>query len=481
MAIINTKLGAIKGNTLRGVSTFLGIPYAKPPIKELRWLPPESAPAWSGTYDAIHFPNQCPQPPLSEVFEFAQAPGEKNEDCLYLNIFAPEKSDQKLPVMVWIHGGGYTVGSANGCVGTVLAMENVVVVVAINYRLGIFGYFDLSRFGSKYAGSASLGFQDQIFALRWVRDNVDDFGGDPNNITIWGQSAGGGSVLALLGAPSAEGLFHKAIAFSPPHLLDSTVNNITPISKYLGIEKTELITHLQSMSADDLLSMQLDGIFTTMASIDGTIITNAPPDAIRKHGRSGVPLIVGCNKDEGSVLVAQDRDPGALKMMIAVFAAAISDRDSALYMEFLNKILPGGTLLQHMGRAWYDFFRSLSLQSAQAASDAGVGGWVYNFNVPTEHPLGTTHDSEKPFTFNLFKDGLSRYPYHNGKNPAICDIAESWSRTLTKFAHTGDPNGAGLPYWPQYNANSRSCLIVDIPPKVVVNPDGDTIEVYGIK
>jgi len=228
MTTIETKLGSITGSTERHATAFLGIPYAASPVGELRWMPAAAAPAWSGTFDGTLPPHRSLQPPYPEVLSGFSIPGEESEDCLYLNIYTPAVDGKRRPVMFWIHGGAYIQGAANEYDGTTLARENDVVVVAINYRLGIFGFFDLSRFGPDYAGSASLGFQDQIAALSWVRDNIADFGGDPDNVTIWGESAGGGSVLALLGAPSAEGLFHKAVAFSPGEVTGPAVDNVTP-------------------------------------------------------------------------------------------------------------------------------------------------------------------------------------------------------------------------------------------------------------
>jgi para-nitrobenzyl esterase len=482
MSTIETKLGRISGRTERGATAFLGIPYAAAPVGELRWMPAVAAPAWSGTFDATLPPNRSLQPPYPEVLSGFSIPGEESEDCLYLNIYTPAIDGKKRPVMFWIHGGAYIQGAANEYDGTTLARENDVVVVAINYRLGIFGFFDLSRFGPEYAGSASLGFQDQIAALRWVREHIADYGGDPDSVTIWGESAGGGSVLALLGAPSAEGLFHRAVAFSPGEVTGPPVDNVTPLAARIGVEPHALLDRLRALSADELFAIQLEGAFMTTACLDGTIITRPAPEAIRARGSAGVPLIAGCTRDEGSFLApVVDTAPGVLEVLTAVFAGSIGNGDPARYTTFLDELLPGATPLQRMERAWFDLFRSSALRAAQAATEAGVGGWVFNFDVPTENPLGAAHASDIPFTFNAFKDGVQTIAFHDGEDPAIRDLADAWSRTFGAFAHTGDPNGAGLPSWPRYAADARSCLVVGLPSRVVQDPDGaEPRAAYGL-
>lgn len=244
MTQITTRAGTLTGIEKSGTKTFYGIPYAAPPVGSLRWQPPQKISAWSGERDATAPGNRSIQIPYMEALAGMGAPGEESEDCLYLNIFAPDADNRPRPVMVWIHGGAYIQGSANEYDGGILAAENDVVIVAINYRLGIFGYMDLSPLGAEYEGSASLGFQDQIAALEWVRDNIADYGGDPENVTIFGESAGGGSVLALMGAPKAKGLFHKAIAFSPGDIIDGPQDNVAALSSNLDLEGEALLKHL---------------------------------------------------------------------------------------------------------------------------------------------------------------------------------------------------------------------------------------------
>jgi len=348
-----------------------------------------------------------------------EIPGELSEDCLYLNIYTPGADNRRRPVMFWIHGGAYTQGSANQYDGGFLAAENDVVVVIINYRLGIFGFMDLSRFGATYDGSASLGFQDQIAALTWVRDNIADYGGDPDNVTVFGESAGGGSILALLAAPTAKGLFHKAIGCSPGEVMETPTDNLPALSRRLNADGLDLLKRLRDLTAQDLFRLQTEGVVNTGGTIDGAIITKQPTHAIIDSGPDGVPLIAGCNRDEGSYM-ADAIPPEAREEMIPKFAQIIGNGSPDAYLGYLGKLVPGKDLMEKLVRIWE----------------------------------ATTLNRE---------------------------LAGKWSRTLATFARTGDPNGAGLPSWPRYDPERRACLVFDADPHISEDPDGETLRVaYGM-
>ena len=229
-------------------------------------------------------------------------------------------------MLVWIHGGGFALGSANEYDGSMLAAQGDVVVVTINYRLGLLGFLDLSPLGEEFAGSASNGFRDQILALEWVRDNIADYGGDPGNVTIFGGSAGGHSVHALLAAPSADGLFHKAIAQSPGTVNTPPDDLLTPLAAELGLEGAELLAHLRATSAEAFLAVQ-GAVGTGVGGMDGTVVTRSTNDAILERGAQGVPLIAGTNRDEGT-LFSVGFDPathGASERRVARFVTAGAD------------------------------------------------------------------------------------------------------------------------------------------------------------
>jgi len=477
----DTRLGPVTGSRQNEVFVFLGIPYAAPPVNELRWMPPLPATPWPAGLDATRHPNRCFQPPYPPELAGREIPGEFSEDCLYLNIYTPAPDDKKRPVMFWIHGGAYIQGSANEYDGAALAAENDVVVVIINYRLGVFGYMDMSSFGSTYDGSAALGFQDQIAALAWVRDNIADYGGDADNVTIFGESAGGGSVLALLATPTAKGLFHKAIGFSPGEVMGPPQDNTPALSDKLNAQGQDLLAKLRDLPADSLFALQLEGTVSTGATVDGVIVTAQPSQAILDNSADGIPLIVGCNRDEGSFM-ADVFPPESRELMIQMFGAIIGNGDMGAYLVHLEDLVSSGDLREKLVRIWYDLFRSSALRTAEASTVAGVGGWVYGFDVPGSTPLGVAHGSDVSFTFNAINHddaGLGGFHEPTDFNR---DIANRWSKTFATFARTGNPNGAGLPDWPQYDPARRACLVVDENPRIVEDPDGATLRAaYGMK
>jgi para-nitrobenzyl esterase len=481
MTTIETKLGAVEGVSDRGVQIFLGLPYAAPPVDDLRWRAPQPAPAWQGIRDATRHGDRCFQPPYPPVLNFGDIPGAFSEDCLYLNIYTPGADGKKRPVMFWIHGGGNIQGSANEYDGATLARENDVIVVAINYRMGIFGFFDLSRFGEDFTGSANIGFQDQIAALAWVRDNIADYGGDAGNVTIMGESAGGGAVLALIGCPSADKLFGKAIAFSPADTPESPVDNVAMLSATQQTAPEELLSNLRTKTGAELFNIQLTGGFSVSPHIDGVVVTRSAANALRERGADGPALISGCCKDEGTYLgPLMAAIPGAMDIMMPMFAKAIGAGDADRYLRFLDKQVGDDDSNKKIVRFWYDLFRAAAMRSVLAATEGGAGGWLFNFEVPTANPLGVTHASEIAFTFNAFKNDTPMVTFHDKKDPAIQDFANKWSQTFTNFARTGDPNGAGLPQWPQYDATTRACLIADLPPRIEEDPDGEARAAYGL-
>ncbi|MCY4127956.1 MAG: carboxylesterase/lipase family protein [Gammaproteobacteria bacterium] len=468
---VSSQLGHIRGLRQNGTLHFRGVPYAQPPVGELRFEAPRKPEGSTGILDATQFPNRCVQAPAGI---FGQAIGATSEDCLYLNIVTPSTDGSHRPVMFWIHGGGFTQGSANGYDGSMLAVQGDVVVVTINYRLGIFGYLDLSTFGNDFAGSANNGMRDQVLALEWVRDNIADFGGNPENVTIFGESAGGASVLTLLATPSADGLFHKAIAHSPGTTDTPPANHVNGLLEHLSTTKDLVVDKLNSMSAEELFALQ-EALGDFGAAIDGTVVTRSPNEAIRERGAQGVPLIAGTNRDEGtffSALFALFAPNAASEFLDGMARAVTAGADPQPLLDALRAEYPSADDLKILERVFDAMFLKAALGSATQATLAGNGGWLYRFDYATTKPVfgksvGATHAAEIPFTFNRFNSpDPGELIGYDPKDAVASELAQKWSDTLIAFARTGNPNGAGLPKWPHYDAETRATLVLDAMPRI---------------
>lgn len=485
MTTITTTLGKVKGLDEGNVTSFLGLRFGNPPIGKHRFLAPVAAPSWKGTFDATTHPNRAMQPQIAGTLG-QQVPGKLDEDCLFLNIVTPSTEGGHRPVMVWIHGGGFGAGAANEYDGRVLAHQGDVVVVTINYRLGPFGYLDLSGLGDEFAGSGSNGFRDQILALQWVRENIADYGGDPGNVTIFGESAGGAAVLALLGAPSADGLFHRAIAHSPGGPKMPPGDRTESLAKKLGVDRSKLVEALRAMSAGELQAAGL-GIG---ASVDGTVITRSPSEAIMDRGASGVPLIAGSNRNEGTLFTPgddpPDTDPGRYDGANRGIATGLLDgADPTAYIEGIKAAYPDDPPKTIHEKIFVDMFRRPSIHSVERSTQAGPGGWLYRFDLPSTRRyngkyVGATHASEMAFTFNAFADPDCRvFAFHDRQDPVAHKLAEQWSNTLIAFARNGDPNWAGLPNWSRYTEGNRSCMVLDETSRIEDDPDATHRKLWG--
>ena len=456
---LETRLGEVAGFRQNDVIHLRGIRYAEPPTGSSRFKAPVPASDWSKQpYPATEFANRCPQrEPGGPLL------GGMDEDCLFLNIYTPSTEGDHRAVLFWIHGGGYNQGSGHEYNGTALARQGDVVVVTINYRLGMLGFVDLSALGSEYDGSASNGIRDQILALQWVRDNIRDYGGNADNVTIFGESAGGGSVLALLAAPSADGLYHKAMASSPTPVSEPAEDNVAAFSKALDATGEALVSRLYALSPEALVELT-GAVGFNDGKVDGTVITRSTKEAIHERGAAGVPLIAGTNRDEGtffSFLMPEDMWPD-LQQDVALTAGM----NPKLYLDRLRALYPDDPEGLHT-HVWTDLFRIPALSAAQAASEAGPGGWLYRFDLPATvlfvgEDLGATHAAEVPFTFNSYATQDERtFELYDTDDPIVTELAERWSNTVITFAKTGNPNGAGLPNWPRHRADNRQTLVLD--------------------
>lgn len=478
--VVQAPSGHYRGLADDGLSKYLGIRYAQAPLGELRFKAPEPLPPLSNPIDATRFGGRSfdvGQP--EEFIKMFDIQGDEGEDCLVLNIYVPSGGKPKKPVMFWIHGGAFIGGSGNQYDPTNLVRKNDVIVVTVNYRLGIFGFLNLQRLGADYEASANLGIADQIAALKWVNHNVSAFGGDSENITIFGESAGAASVFALMGAPSAKGLFHKAAAFSGAETLAPAMDYVDILKSHFGVETDQAcLDKLLATPARELSKLQQDMRFYFSSSLDGVVITRPTCEAIKDGGAAHVPILTGATKDEGTLLAPlYSENEQEANMTLFGLSASIGRDDGSTYLGHLNTQMPDANMLEKITQAWFDLFRASAVRVASIATQQGAGGWVYNFEVETDDTLGVTHAADIPFIFDWTSPEQTIFFVHEAME-ANLRLADSWSKTVIAFAQSGDPNGAGMPLWPKYGPDAYSCLRVAHLPEIVDDPDGNMRKLY---
>ena len=447
------------------VREWLGVPFAAPPVGALRWQPPQPVPAWSGVRPATAFAAQCMQKGRSHKSVYYEYAGTQptSEDCLYLNVWspAPERAHD-LPVMVWIYGGGFQQGSAANPVfdGTELAHRGVVVVT-VNYRLGIFGFFahpDLTAESPQHA-AGNYGLLDQVAALRWVRRNIGAFGGNPDNVTIFGQSAGGASVDLLMGSPLARGLFQHAIAES--YGLDRTMRSRAEAeadgARFAAGLSANGIGALRDLPAERLLDANRQWWWPI---VDGWFLTEDIYSVFRQGHEAPVPLLTGWNANEGATFPHATSHDAYLADLRRRFGDA-ADKLLAIYpaADDTTTAQASERLFGDMNLAWG------SWASARLHAKNGYPAFVYFFDHPQPlfpgqafdenpdgAPLGTFHSSEYPYLFGTLAPLTRAW---TGTDRALArELRGYW----VGFAAAGNPNGAGLPYWPEFNGSDERIM-----------------------
>ncbi|HEY6987304.1 MAG TPA: carboxylesterase family protein [Bryobacteraceae bacterium] len=447
------------------VRTFKGIPFAAPPVGALRWKEPQPAPPWEGVRRASEYGARCMQGRIYSDMIFRD--NGPSEDCLYLNLWMPaHPATTRLPVMIWIYGGGFAAGSTSEPRqdGGTLSKQGVVVV-SMNYRLGIFGFFshpELTKESGHHA-SGNYGLLDQVAALRWVHDNIAAFGGDPNNVTIFGESAGASSVSALVASPLAKGLFQKAIGESGSvfnltrevrTLAKSEEGNLHFVQDAFG---TSSLAALREKSAADLLDAALKRKDTRFSMIvDGYFLPESPFAIYSAGKQSHVPLLAGWNEDEGSaraIFGEAEATPENLASAIHKLFPERADEVLRLYPAKTNEAAKhtAEELSRDRG-VGYAMWKWLALQR----NTAHVTTYRYQFDRDRPRPPGSTgpdpgprayHSAEIEYVFNVLPKRAEPWPPEDHK------IAELMSTYWANFAKKGDPNGPGVPQWPAYNSS----------------------------
>jgi para-nitrobenzyl esterase len=485
--IIRTTHGEIQGLTgPKGIHTFLGIPYGASTAGKMRFRAPAPPEMWSGVRKATAYGPSCPQGRSTLIKSLGTSVG---EDCLVLNVWTPRVNDGgKRPVMVWLHGGGFQIGSGSTPTtdGTNLAARGNVVVVSLNHRLGIYGYLHLEKIcGPDFAGSGNAGMLDIILALKWIHDNIEAFGGDPANVMIFGESGGGRKVSILMGMPLARGLFHRGIVESGPHPRcipgDTATRLATLFFKWLG-RKIDDVEYLQALPVDDLYYKfekfidQLEdpivkggraGRWLLSPVVDGKYLPANPFSPASPEGYN-VPLMIGTNKDEAALFLANEKGIDAIDDAQAIkrLQGVLGNRAEEVF-NVHRKSRPKETPYDLLCAISSEDRRLLSIETAEEkAKQGGAPVYMYLFTWESNQGLlKAAHSMEIPFIFRTL-DATDMVGTREDRY-ALSDIM---SDTWIAFARNGNPNHPGLPEWKPYDAVRRATMIFDVPPRLENDP-----------
>lgn len=465
---VATASGPVRGLVGDGVARFLGIPFAAAPVGALRWQPPQPPPHWSAPLEANHVGAVCPAGPRG-VF----ASPSETEDCLFLNLFAPATAGARaaLPVMVWIHGGGLYSGSGNDYDGSWLARRGQVIVVTFNYRVGALGFFSHPAINAEGHAFANYGIMDQQAALRWVRDNIARFGGDPARVTIFGQSGGGTSVMANLVSPASKGLFTRAINQSGTHIEiyppEVALKAAADFASQAGCADQSAAC-LRGLDVRAVLAHQ-GGIVKNLVNgfpvVDGTIIPRTAFAAFRSGKFNQVPILTGLVADEQAFFLPEATggaplDADAYRAHVRSFGAAAQGRLLARYP------LDAYASPSLADIAFAQGYKACVSRQLDLAFARFVPVYVYQFDdrtaptyfPPLSYPMRAYHTAELQYLFAGFHGGLGTpHPLDAAQQRLSDTMLDYWAG----FARAGSPNAAALPRWPRFAAGSETVTLLD--------------------
>ncbi|WP_080053889.1 carboxylesterase/lipase family protein [Spirosoma aerolatum] len=503
IAVAPTASGKVRGYIHNGTFTFKGIPYAKAE----RFMGPSKPDSWTGVRSSMTYGPVCPMDPTTSTYDEIEFPfhhdwGYTNENCLSLNVWTPQLTEaKKRPVMVWFHGGGFTAGSSvelPSYDGENLSKKGDVVVVTINHRLNILGFLDLSAYGEKYKNSPNAGLMDLVASLQWVKENIAQFGGDPNNVTIFGQSGGGGKVTSLMNAPSAKGLFHKAIVQSGSYLTSFTESDLARKVSAALLEELHFqpnqVDSLQKISYERLNAAGKRALRKVNESLkgqnqggfglgwgpihDGNFLPYQISEPAAMELAKNVPLLVGSTKTEFGPFNPGNRvtDMEAAK---AAMQKRIGDKTDA-YMAAVKKAYPETSSPADYINIDINFRAGVIRQANQkaVAGAAPVYMYLFTWNSPVNDGLyKSMHCMEIPFAFN----NIARCEEMTGGGKDAYALADKMSNAWIAFARTGNPNNKSLPNWPQYNAQNGATMLFDNTCQVKNHPDKELLEIASGK
>jgi para-nitrobenzyl esterase len=474
--IVNTKQGKLQGAKENDLFVFKGVPFAAPPVGNLRWMPPQPVSSWKGVRPALEYGTIAPQNPMPEGFIGQRKPELQSEDCLYLNLYTPGLDNKKRPVMVWIHGGAFSLGSGSEAMyrSGKIAQRGDVVLVTTNYRLGALGFLNLDKVtGGKIPSTGNEGLLDQVAALTWVKDNIENFGGDPDNVTIFGESAGGMSVSCLMVLPKARGLFHRAIIESAVGAIGRPLEN--------SIYTAETFLKIAEISVDDtpgLMKMPIQKILDVQTKVagetdqgeapcipvaDGVIMPLMPLETFLKGKAAKVPTLIGSNLDEQKLFSLMNPLHAKMddSMLIKLLSRNVPEKDIPMIIDIYKREK------EKRGENIRPFdlysaintdimFRNIALHITEAQKDNGIPAYNYLFTWKSPAAggiFGATHALEVGFVFGTMDDMFC------GTGPAADRLAERMQDAWTAFARTGDPSCESIGDWPVYGTERKTMII----------------------
>jgi para-nitrobenzyl esterase len=491
--VAETAFGKVRGEELQGVKIFKGVPYGASTAGQNRFMPPMDPAPWSGVRDALRYGSSAPQsnPGVARTVSPLSVAGAnlppESEDCLVLNVWTPALNDgRKRPVLFWCHGGGFVTGSGSspGTDGANLARRGDVVVVTINHRLNVLGFTYLAEFGgSDFASSGDAGMLDIVHALRWVRNNIEQFGGDPNTVMIFGQSGGGRKVGTLLAMLSAKGLFHRAVIESGPTIKLVEREQAIRVSEILltklNVGKTQ-VRELQKMPVERIMGAYFD-VVKDMGSqdqmtqgfsptVDGGAVPKHPFHPAASPISADVPLMLGSTRTEMTLLsdaASFSLDEAGMRTRIKDLAGASSEALIETYRKMNPRATPSD-LFFLMSSDYRYGAPIMKIAERRAALGKGpVHLYYFTWETPVEGGrLKSPHTMEIPFAFDNVQ--ISRQLTGGGADAMA--LADKLSDTWIAFARTGDPNTPKLPHWPAFNATERPTMVIDNQSKVVSDP-----------
>ena len=493
-ATVATSAGRLRGYVDTGVHTFKGAPYGASTAGANRFMPPQKPQPWTGVRDAFDFGQRAPAPVGGEPDEMLSVdPREaQGEDCLVMNIWTPNPSSGRRPVMVYFHGGGFASGSGSYAIysGRELARKHDVVAISVNHRLNVFGFLYLAEYGGRWAEASNAGILDGVRALEWIKENIGRFGGDPGNVTIFGQSGGGQKVSTLMAMPAAKGLFHRVIVQSGA--------NLTGTPKAQAVRTTEQLLQrlkLTSNQIDQLQTLPTKQLLDAIAAqpgaapgsgggalnfgpvVDGKSLPGDPFQPTAPAMSASVPMIIGTTATEMTFFAPDAQlkpiDDATFKTRVKTLLRvddAKVDETIALY----RKNQPGRDNIDLFLRMSTDnsFFRAgVDTQAERKAAQNAAPVYMYRFEYYSpvrEGRLKSMHCMEIPFVF----DNLEAGKVYTGISPAAQKLADQMSAAWVAFAKTGSPDHAGIPKWTPFTAASRQTLVFGPGQVKLVNDPG---------